>query len=137
MGTEWHPNEEPSGWPGGTWQVREEHIMRIRKAVISVALSAAAIGGMAAAALASPAATATPATTAAGTPFVGHNVGGGLLTRDSLHVGQVVNLVGANGGRVTNYRVTSAHRDGESFYVTVQPRLQTGNSNLVLFMTSN
>jgi hypothetical protein len=109
--------------------------MRIRKAVISVALSAAAIGVMAAApALAT---TATTAATAARTPFVGHDVGGGLLTRRSLHVGQFVNLVSANGGRIANYRVTSAHRDGEAFYVTVQPRLQMGNGNVVLFTISN
>ncbi len=104
--------------------------MRIRKAVIGVALSAAAIGGMAA--LASPAATA-----AARAPFVGHNVGGGLLTRHSLHVGQVVNLVGVNGGRISTYHVTSAHRDGEGFYVTVQPRLQAVNGSVVLFTASS
>jgi hypothetical protein len=109
--------------------------MRIRKAVIGVALSAAAIGGLAATpALASPTATATAAARA---PFVGHNVGGGLLTRRSLHVGQVVNLVGTTGGRVSSYHVTSAHRDGEAFYVTVQPRLQAGNGTVVLFTTSN
>jgi hypothetical protein len=109
--------------------------MRIRKAVISVALCAAAIGGVATAtALAS---TATIATTSARTPFVGHNVGGGLLTRRSLHVGQLINLVGTNGGRISNYRVTSAHRDGEAFYITVQPRLQAGNRDLVLFTASN
>ena len=92
---------------------------------------------MAAPALASPTATATPATAAAHTPFVGHNVGGGLLTRRSLHVGQLVNLVGTNGGRISNYRVTSAHRDGEGFYITVQPRLQVSNGDLVLFTTTN
>jgi hypothetical protein len=109
--------------------------MRIRKAVIGVALSAAAIGGMAATpALAS---SAPAATAAARAPFVGHSVGGALLTRHSLHVGQVVTLVGTKGGRIANYRVTSAHRDGEAFYITVQPRLQTSNGDLVLFMTSN
>jgi hypothetical protein len=65
------------------------------------------------------------------------SVGGALLTRHSLHIGQMVNLVSANGGRISNYRVTSAHRDGEAFYVTVQPRLQTSNGDLVLFMASN
>lgn len=104
--------------------------MRIRKAVITVALSAAAIGGTAA----SPA-LATAAS--AGTPYVGHNVGGGLLTRQSLHVGQTVNLVGTTSGRISSYRVTAAHRDAGVDYVTVWPRLQAGNGNLVLFTTSN
>lgn len=108
--------------------------MRIRKAVISVALSAAALGGIAA----SPA-LASPATTAAAThtPYVGHNVGGALLTRQSLHVGQVVDLVGVNHGRISNYRVTEAHRSGGVDYVTVWPRLQSSAGSLVLFTVSN
>jgi hypothetical protein len=84
--------------------------MRIRKAVITAALA----------------------------PFVGHNVGGALLTTHSLHVGQVVNLVGSTGGRISNYRVTAEHRDAGVYYITVWPRLQTnGTGNLVLFTASN
>jgi hypothetical protein len=89
--------------------------MRIRKAVIAVSANAAAR-----------------------TPFVGHNVGGALLTRQALHVGQVVNLVGSRSGRISNYRVTAEHRDAGVYYVTVWPRLQTNNAgNLVLFTASN
>jgi hypothetical protein len=103
--------------------------MRIRKAVITVTLAAAAIGATAA--------TPALAATAAHTPSVGHNVGGGLLTTRALHVGQVIDLVGSNRGRISNYRVTAEHRDAGVYYVTVWPRLQSGGGNLVLFTTSN
>jgi hypothetical protein len=102
--------------------------MRIRNAVITVTLAAAALGGTAASALAAP---------AAHTPYVGHNVGGGLLTRQSLHVGQEINLVGSTGGRISDYRVTATRRDGEVSYVTVWPRLQSRGGSLVLFTASN
>jgi hypothetical protein len=102
-------------------------MMRIRKTAVTVALAAAALGGMAAPALA-----ASPAQP----PYVGHNVGGGLLTRQSLHVGQVINLVGQTTGRTANYQVTAEHRDGEAFYVTVSPRLQSQSGSVVLFMAS-
>jgi hypothetical protein len=98
--------------------------MRTRKAVITIGLAAAALAATAA----------TPALAA--TPYVGHNVGGGLLTRQALHVGEVVNLVGSNGARISNYRVTAEHRDGEAYYVTVSPRLQTAKGSQVLFTTS-
>jgi hypothetical protein len=108
--------------------------MRIRKAVITVALAAAAIGATAA----TPALAAPATAAAAHNPYVGHNVGGGLLTRHALHVGQVINLIGSNGGRISNYRVTAEHRDAGVYYVTVWPRLQAnGNGHLVLFTTSN
>ncbi len=111
--------------------------MRIRKAVITATLAAAAIGAAATPALASSA-TAGPANAAARAPFVGHNVGGALLTRESLHVGQVINLVGARGGRISNYRVTAEHRDAGVYYVTVWPRIQAnGNGNLLLFTASS
>jgi len=99
--------------------------MRTRKAVITIGLAAAALAATAA----------TPAM-AAQTPYVGHNVGGGLLTRQALHVGEVVNLVGSKGVRISNYRVTAEHRDGEAYYVTVSPRLQTAGGSQVLFTTS-
>jgi hypothetical protein len=107
--------------------------MRTRKAVITIGLAAAALAATAA----------TPALAA--TPYVGHNVGGGLLTRQALHVGEVINVVGTNGAnnsrptsaRISNYRVTAEHRDGEAYYVTVSPRLQTnGRNQQVLFTTS-
>ena len=107
--------------------------MRIRKAVITVTLAAAAIG-----ATASTPALAAPATAVAHNPYVGHNVGGGLLTRHALRVGQVINLVGSTGGRISNYRVTAQHRQGGVYYDTVWPRLQAnGNGHLVLFTTPN
>jgi hypothetical protein len=107
--------------------------MRIRKAVITVTLAAAALTATAA----SPA-LAAPATAAAtSTPYVGHNVGGGLLTTHSLRAGQVINLVGSPGGRISNYRVTAEQNYGEVYYVTVWPRLQTGGASLVLFTASN
>jgi hypothetical protein len=97
--------------------------MRTRKAVITVALAGAALAATAA----SPA--------LAATPYVGHNVGGGLVTRQPLHVGQHINLLG-NNGRNANYQVTNVYRNGESYYDTVWPRIQSGGS-LVLFTTSN
>jgi hypothetical protein len=106
--------------------------MRTRKAVITIGLAAAALAATAA----------TPALAA--TPYVGHNVGGALLTRTPLHVGEVVNVVGythmsdgTTRGRISNYRVTAEHRNGEAYYVTVSPRLQTtSSSQLILFTTS-
>ena len=110
--------------------------MRIRKAVITAALSAAAIGGLAAVpALASSPASVTTVV-AAHAPFVGHDVSGSLLTRHPVFVGQRINLVGSNGGRITNYRVTSVHRDGATFRATVRPRLQSVDGSAVLFTTS-
>ena len=103
--------------------------MKIRKAVITVALAAAITGAATTPALAATA-------TAAHTPTVGHDVGGGLLTRQWLHVGEVINLQGT-GGRITGYRVTAVHRDGESYYATVWPRLQTNSGSVVLFTTAN
>jgi hypothetical protein len=71
------------------------------------------------------------------TPYVGHNVGGGLLTRQSLPVGQVINFVGSTGGgRISNYRVTAVRHDGAVNYATVWPRLQSGAGQLLLFTTS-
>jgi hypothetical protein len=107
--------------------------MRTRKAVITIALAAAALGAPVAAA--APA-LAAPAVAAAHAPFVGHNVGGGLLTRQWLHVGQIVNFVGSTGGRISNYRVTSVHHDGAVNYVTVWPRLQSHAGQTLLFTTS-
>jgi hypothetical protein len=106
--------------------------MRTRKAVITIALAAAALGAPAAAA--APALAAPAAAAVSHTPYVGHNVGGGLLTRQSLHVGQVINFVGSTGGgRISNYRVTAVHRDGAANYFTVWPRLQPGAGQLLLF----
>jgi len=102
--------------------------MRIRRTAITVALAAAALGGAAAPALAAP---------AAHTPSVAHNVGGALLTRQWVHAGETINLVGSAGGRISNYRVTAVHRDGDAYYVTVWPRLQSQAGSLVLFNASN
>jgi hypothetical protein len=101
--------------------------MRTRKVVITVTLAAAALAASAAPALA---ATAHP-------PYVAHNVGGGLLTRQAVQVGQMINLVGSASGRISGYRVTAEHRDGEAWYVTVWPRLQKSGNSEVLFTTSN
>jgi hypothetical protein len=103
--------------------------MRTRKAVITIALAAAALGA--------PVAAAAPAATAVShPPSVGHNVGGALLTRQWVKVGQTINFVGTGGGRISNYRVTAAHRSGDVSYVTVWPRLQSGAGQLLLFTTS-
>jgi hypothetical protein len=110
--------------------------MRTRKAVITIALAAAALGAPVAAAAPALAAPAAATVAAAHAPYVGHNVGGGLLTRQWLHVGQVVNFVGSTGGRISNYRVTAVHRSGGVSYVTVWPRLQSGAGQLLLFTTS-
>jgi hypothetical protein len=119
---------------GGQFSYRKAPIiMRTRKAVITIALAAAALGAPVAAA--APA-LAAPAVAAAHAPFVGHNVGGGLLTRQWLHVGQIVNFVGSTGGRISNYRVTSVHHDGAVNYVTVWPRLQSNAGQTLLFTTS-
>jgi hypothetical protein len=109
--------------------------MRTRKAVITVACTAVAVAAFAGAA-ASPA-LAAPATAATYAPHVGFDVGGGLLTRQSLSAGQWINLLGLNGGRFSSYRVTSEQREGDAYYVTVWPRLQTGGASQLLFETSN
>jgi hypothetical protein len=107
--------------------------MRTRKAVITLALAGAAL-----------AATAASSSAFAATPYVGHNVGGGLVTQQPLTVGQRIDLLG-NNSRNADYRVTGVARSGDSYYDTVYPRLQTGTgmlkgdevrgttSNLVLF----
>jgi hypothetical protein len=96
--------------------------MRTRKAVITLALAGAAL-----------AATAASSSAFANTPYVGHNVGGGLVTQQPLTVGQRIDLLGTN-GRNADYRVTGVARNGDSYYDTVYPRLQTGTkSNQVLF----
>jgi hypothetical protein len=93
--------------------------MRTRKAVITLALAGAAL-----------AATAASSSAFAATPYVGHNVGGGLVTQQPLTVGQRIDLLGRD-GRITDYRVTNVARNGDSYYDTVWPRI-TGGS-LVLF----
>jgi hypothetical protein len=108
--------------------------MRTRKAVITIALAAAALGAPVAAA--APALAAPAAATVSHAPFVGHNVGGGLLTRQWLHVGQVVDFVGSTGGRISNYRVTGVRHDGAVNYVTVWPRLPASTGQTLLFTTS-
>jgi hypothetical protein len=109
--------------------------MRTRKAVITIALAAAALGAPIAAA--APALAAPATATVAHAPFVGHNVGGGVLTRESLHVGQVINFVGSTGGgRISNYRVTAVRHDGAVTFATVWPRLQSGAGQLLLFTIS-
>jgi hypothetical protein len=90
--------------------------MRTRKAVITLALAGAAL-----------AATAASSSAFAATPFVGHDVGGGLVTQQPLTVGQRINLLGS-GGRNTNYMVTAVSRTGDSYYDTVWPRIQTNTS---------
>jgi hypothetical protein len=121
----------------GQFSYRKAQIMRTRKAVITIALAAAALGAPAAVAAPVLAAPAAATVAAAHAPYVGHNVGGGLLTRQRLHVGQVVNFVGSTGGgRISNYRVTAVHRDGAANYVTIWPRLQSGAGQLLLFTTS-
>jgi hypothetical protein len=107
--------------------------MRTRKAVITLALAGAAL-----------AATAASSSAFAATPYVGHNVGGGLVTQQPLTVGQRIDLLG-NNSRNADYRVTGVARNGDSYYDTVWPRLQTGSlvfnndhevstsTNLVLF----
>ncbi len=104
--------------------------MRTRKAVITLALAGAAL-----------AASAVSSSAFAATPYVGHDVGGGLVTQQPLTVGQRINLLGKN-GRNTNYLVTAVSRNGDSYYDTVWPRLMTGtgvngqNAHEVLFTTS-
>ena len=119
---------------GGSFSYRKAQIMRTRKAVITIALAAAALGAPAAAA--APALAAPAAAAVSHTPSVGHNVGGALLTRQWVHVGQTINFVGTGGGRISNYRVTAVHRSGDVSYVTVWPRLQSGAGQLLLFTTS-
>jgi hypothetical protein len=97
--------------------------MRTRKAVITLALAGAAL-----------AATAASSSAFAATPYVGHNVGGGLVTQQPLTVGQRIDLLG-RGGRITDYRVTGVARNGDSYYDTVWPRISSGSSH-VLFTTS-
>jgi hypothetical protein len=97
--------------------------MRTRKAVVTLALAGAAL-----------AATAASSSAFAATPYVGHNVGGGLVTQQPLTVGQRIDLLG-NGGRISDYRVTSVARNGDSYYDTVWPRISSGGSQ-VLFTTS-
>ena len=97
--------------------------MRTRKAVITLALAGAAL-----------AATAASSSAFAATPYVGHNVGGGLVTRQPLTVGQRIDLLGRE-GRITDYRVTGVSRNGDSYYDTVWPRISSGRSQ-VLFTTS-
>ncbi len=111
--------------------------MRTRKAVIAIALAAAALGAPVAAAAPALAAPAVATVAAAHAPYVGHNVGGGLLTRQSLHVGEVIDFVGSTGGgRISNYRVTAVRHDGAVSYATVWPRLQSGAGQLLLFTTT-
>ncbi len=107
--------------------------MRTRKAVISIALAAAALGAPVAAA--APALAAPAAAAVSHTPSVGHNVGGALLTRQSVKVGQTINFVNM-GGRISNYRVTAVHRSGDVSYVTVWPRLQSNAGQTLLFTIS-
>jgi hypothetical protein len=97
--------------------------MRTRKAVITLALAGAAL-----------AATAASSSAFAATPYVGHDVGGGLVTMQPLTVGQRIDLLGHN-GRNTNYLVTAVSRNGDSYYDTVWPRISSGASQ-VLFTTS-
>jgi len=97
--------------------------MRTRKAVITLALAGAAL-----------AATAASSSAFAATAYVGHNVGGGLVTRQPLTVGQRIDLLGRD-GRITDYRVTAVSRNGESYYDTVSPRISSGGAQ-VLFTTS-
>lgn len=101
--------------------------MRTRKAVITLALAGAAL-----------AATAASSSAFAATPYVGHNVGGGLVTQQPLTVGQRIDLLGRD-ARITDFRVTSVARNGDSYYDTVWPRIPSGstvNSTRVLFTTS-
>jgi hypothetical protein len=98
--------------------------MRTRKAVITLALAGAAL-----------AATAASSSAFAATPYVGHDVGGGLVTQKSLAVGQRIDLLGRE-GRIADYRVTAVSRNGDSYYDTVWPRIPSGSS-LVLFTTSH
>ena len=95
--------------------------MRTRKAVITLALAGAAL-----------AATAASSSAFAATPYVGHDVGGGLVTMQPLTVGQRIDLLGHNG---RNYLVTAVYRNGDSYYDTVWPRISSGSSQ-VLFTTS-
>jgi len=97
--------------------------MRTRKAVITLALAGAAL-----------AATAASSSAFAATPYVGHNVGGGLVTQQPLTVGQRIDLLGRE-GRIADYRVTDVSRNGDSYYDTVWPRISSGRSQ-VLFTTS-
>jgi hypothetical protein len=97
--------------------------MRTRKAVITLALAGAAL-----------AATAASSSAFAATPYVGHNVGGGLVTQQPLTVGQRIDLLGRE-GRIADYRVTDVSRNGDSYYDTVWPRISSGSSQ-VLFTTS-
>jgi hypothetical protein len=97
--------------------------MRTRKAVITLALAGAAL-----------AATAASSSAFAATPYVGHDVGGGLVTMQPLTVGQRIDLLGRD-GRIADYRVTAVSRTGDSYYDTVWPRISSGSSQ-VLFTTS-
>ena len=109
--------------------------MRTRKAVISVALAGAALAATAA----SPA--------LAASSYTGQNVGGGLVTRQSLTMGESIHVLGYvnNSGsrkqaRISNYRVTGEYRSGEAWYVTLSPRLSmapAGYSERVIFTSSN
>src|SRR5580658_6118915 len=92
--------------------------MRTRKAVITLALAGAAL-----------AATVASSSAFASTAYVGHDVGGGLVTQQPLTVGQRIDLLG-NNGRNANYLVTAVSRNGDSYYDTVWPRLQTGSSGV-------